>query len=447
MSELVGSLAAVVLLAAAALKAVDRPGASAALTTYGLAGIRADAAWAAAVAAETAIALAVLAGVPGAAWAGAGLLAAFAALQSWALADGRAGAPCGCFGARGGLTAGSLARTLALAGAFAWLAASGAAVSPWWLLAAGAGAAAVVMSERLGLLAPRGALSVAGEGPEPGERLGLPDVAVFTSPGCRLCTRLLRGAGDGVAVFAEGSPEWEAARVPGAPFVVVSRDGVVATRGTANTGPQLRSLVAEAERARLESQVPAALAEATPTRRTLLAQAATLAAAAVGATALVRPGEAEAYHFCGHIYTTDSCPHPTGLPRIDARGFPIRARDGKRVDDLGRPVDDDGAPLDEDGRVLTDAEGRPLPPAPRTRVCTATARQYGFKGYVDGAWYRCCKGQVRKLVDCCTTGTKRINGDKALAGYCYSGRKVFCVMYYDTKVPCDSKKGRRMRRG
>jgi hypothetical protein len=55
---------------------------------------------------------------------------------------------------------------------------------------------------------------------------------------------------------------------------------------------------------------------------------------------------------------------------------------------------------------------------------------------VDGAWYRCCGGRVRKLVDCCTTGTRRINGDKALKGYCYDGRKVFCVMYYDTKVPC-----------
>ena len=33
---------------------------------------------------------------------------------------------------------------------------------------------------------------------------------------------------------------------------------------------------------------------------------------------LVAPGDAEAYHFCGHIYTTDSCPHPTGLPRIDS---------------------------------------------------------------------------------------------------------------------------------
>ena len=29
-----------------------------------------------------------------------------------------------------------------------------------------------------------------------------------------------------------------------------------------------------------------------------------------------------------------------------------------------------------------------------------------------------------------------MNGDAALTGYCYRGRKVFCVMYYDTRVPC-----------
>ena len=42
---------------------------------------------------------------------------------------------------------------------------------------------------------------------------------------------------------------------------------------------------------------------------------------------------------------------------------------------------------------------------------------------------------MRKLVDCCSTRT-RINGDAALTGYCYQGRRVFCVMYFDTKVPC-----------
>jgi hypothetical protein len=106
------------------------------------------------------------------------------------------------------------------------------------------------------------------------------------------------------------------------------------------------------------------------------------------------------------------------------------------VDDLGRYVDATGVPVDEDGNVLVDADGTPLPIATRTRVCDATAVEYGFKPHIDGAWYRCCGGHVRKLVDCCGAVRKRVNGDKALTGYCYHGRKVFCVMYYDTKVKC-----------
>ena len=161
---------------------------------------------------------------------------------------------------------------------------------------------------------------------------------------------------------------------------------------------------------------------------------------AVGGSAVaaaVKPGEADAYHFCGHIYTTDSCPHPTGLPRVDANGFPLRAKDGKPVDNLGRPVDRHGRPLDRRGRLLTDADGRPLPPAPRTRVCQESVRErFGLRTYVDGAWYRCCGGRVRKLVDCCAYTRTRINGDRALTGYCYAGRTVFCVLYHDTKVPC-----------
>ncbi len=160
-------------------------------------------------------------------------------------------------------------------------------------------------------------------------------------------------------------------------------------------------------------------------------------AAGVGVAAnLVKPGEAEAYHFCGHIYTTDGCPHPTGLPRIDRGGYPLRAKDGRRVDDLGRLVDRDGAPVDEDGERLTDLDGRPLPAAPRTAVCGAVARDYAIKTQIDGAWYRCCGGQVRKLMDCCSPSKERINGDKSLKGYCYENRKVFCVMYFQTKVPC-----------
>ena len=62
--------------------------------------------------------------------------------------------------------------------------------------------------------------------------------------------------------------------------------------------------------------------------------------------------------------------------------------------------------------------------------------QHDFKTSIDGAWYRCCGGRVRKLVDCCSYSRKRINGDASLTGYCYKGRRVFCVMYFQTKVPC-----------
>src|SRR4051812_20435335 len=149
---------------------------------------------------------------------------------------------------------------------------------------------------------------------------------------------------------------------------------------------------------------------------------------------MVRPGDAQAYHFCGHIYTTDGCPHPTGLPRIDRQGYPLRAVDGRPVDDLGRVIDRLGRPRGEDGALLADPEGRPLPVAPRTRVCAATGRQYRIASETDGAWYRCCQGRVRKLVDCCSPSDRRINGDASLRGYCYKDRKVFCVMYLETSV-------------
>jgi len=174
-------------------------------------------------------------------------------------------------------------------------------------------------------------------------------------------------------------------------------------------------------------------------RRGFLAKVSGVLMATAGArtaASLIAPGEAEAYHFCGHIYTTDSCPHPTGLPRIDSKGRPLRAKDGHRVDDLGRLINLDGDPIDEDGQRLTDAEGVPLPAASRTPVCKAVEERYGFNTQVDGAWYRCCGGHVRKLVDCCSHHKKRINGDASLTGYCYKGRRVFCVMYFQTKVPC-----------
>ena len=72
----------------------------------------------------------------------------------------------------------------------------------------------------------------------------------------------------------------------------------------------------------------------------------------------------------------------------------------------------------------------------RPPVCRVVAKEYRIRTATDGAWYRCCGGRVRKLVDCCAYSSRRINGDAALTGYCYAGRKVFCVMYFQTKVAC-----------
>jgi hypothetical protein len=150
----------------------------------------------------------------------------------------------------------------------------------------------------------------------------------------------------------------------------------------------------------------------------------------------VKPGEAEAFHFCGHTFTTGSCIHPLGLPRVDARGFPVRPSDGRPVDNVGRLVNGKGLPIQGDGDLKRDPDGLPLPPAPRTKVCDQTGKTYGFEAHLQGAWYRCCGGTVRKLWDCCGHHNQRINGDAALHGYCYGGRKVFCVTYYQTHVPC-----------
>jgi hypothetical protein len=237
---------------------------------------------------------------------------------------------------------------------------------------------------------------------------------------------------------------WASAAVPGAPFAVaLAADGTVLAKGTVNTRRQLASVVAAA-RERSGERAPAAAAAATTaaprsSRRGFIATASAAAGVLTAARSigsLIEPGEAEAYHFCGHIYTTDGCPHPTGLPRIDTRGFALRAKDGRPVDDLGRPVDGAGAPINEDGSPKLDPDGRPLAPAPRTRICSAAGRRFGITTRTDGAWFRCCNGHVRKLSDCCTPSTRRINGDRALRGYCYGKRHVFCVMYVQTRVPC-----------
>ncbi len=176
------------------------------------------------------------------------------------------------------------------------------------------------------------------------------------------------------------------------------------------------------------------------TRRSFIGRVGAFVTALLGGSAVaaaVKPDDADAFHICGHIWTTGSCPSPLGLPRIDRNAFPIRPKDGRPVDNLGRLVNGEGFPVNSEGTRLRGPDGNALPRGPRTRLCEDwVPEQFGIDAVTQGAWYRCCFGRIRKLTDCCSTSRYRINGDAALTGYCYTGRRVFCVMYYDTKLPC-----------
>ena len=276
------SLAALLLAAAVAkLRAGGR--ARDALRSYGVEARLARAGlWAGTIVAEAALAVAVAADVPGAALGAAGLLGLFAVAVVAAVARGRAGSPCGCFGGRSRIGWPAAARTTLLAAAFAalpflpdaqpstdaWLG-IGLAVS----LAAVAGltVAVLALARELGELrlaiAPQAALSLEHEGPELGSRLELIErferdaplaVAVFTSPGCALCRALepsLRLVASDPEVEIELFDEeadtgiWRSLAVPGSPYaVVLSADGDVLSKGTFNSLFQLESLLAAATR-------------------------------------------------------------------------------------------------------------------------------------------------------------------------------------------------------
>jgi hypothetical protein len=177
------------------------------------------------------------------------------------------------------------------------------------------------------------------------------------------------------------------------------------------------------------------------TRRSFLGRmggAMLVATGGAAVAAAVKPEESEAFHFCGHTWTTGSCPNPLGLPRIDKSGYPLRPSDGRRIDNLGRLIDSSGFAVDESGQRLKGPDGEPLPRAPRTRLCEEwMPERYGHDdATMEGSWFRCCGGQIRKLVDCCSKSRVRINGDASLTGYCFDGKRVFCVTYYDSGLKC-----------
>jgi hypothetical protein len=134
----------------------------------------------------------------------------------------------------------------------------------------------------------------------------------------------------------------------------------------------------------------------------------------------LKPERAEAYHICGHTYTTGSCPHPfTPNSRVDAYGYPVHPK-------YGYPVDDNGDIYENRSQQ-------------RRKMCQEMVPdKYPYTGHpqIGGGWSRCCYGRIRRIVDCCSYSRTRINGDGSVTGYCYSGRRVFCIGYRDTNVRC-----------
>jgi hypothetical protein len=134
----------------------------------------------------------------------------------------------------------------------------------------------------------------------------------------------------------------------------------------------------------------------------------------------LRPDRAEAHHICGHTFTTGSCPHPfSPHTRVDRFGFPVHPRWG--------------FPVDNQGRMYSSRRQR------RNRVCKVLVpRHYPRVNNPEygGGWSRCCGGRIRRIRDCCAYVSQRINGDRAVRGYCHGGRNVFCITYVDTNTRC-----------
>ncbi len=165
-----------------------------------------------------------------------------------------------------------------------------------------------------------------------------------------------------------------------------------------------------------------ALAQRTSRRSFLgrLGKAIVVAAGGSFASAAVAPERAEAYHICGHTFTTGSCPHPYyPHTRIDRYGYPVH------------PVY--GYPVDDEGDIYTSRRQR------RRKICEQVVEdEYPFTApaVLQGTWSRCCSGRIRRVVDCCSYSQTRINGDASVTGYCYNGTRVFCIGYRDTNVRC-----------
>jgi methylamine utilization protein MauE/thioredoxin family protein len=266
------AVALVLLWAAGAKLAAREPGR---LEPYGLPRALRTPLYFALALAEAAVGVLLLLGVRHAPLAAVALGILFTLALARARARGIRRLDCGCFGARERSTNFLMLRALAFTGL-----AGLAAVAVELRLPSRDGLVLVALAVLAGLVlvlaalvlalyrqvgiltlrvGPGVALELAEEGPPAGEAApeldGLagvgPELAVFFSPGCRLCRELAPAvralANDGLSVhvvYEDEDPDgFERWRVPGTPFAVHVIEGIVMAKGTVNTLEQLEELV------------------------------------------------------------------------------------------------------------------------------------------------------------------------------------------------------------
>ena len=272
-------------------------------------------------------------------------------------------------------------------------------------------------------VAPQAALSIDHEGPELGGRVapdrplrgpsaarrrglhlaGLLAVRARSSRRCGCSPTIPRSSSSSSTRRPTPTPG-PPLGVPGSPYaVVLAPDGEVLAKGTFNSLYQLESLLGardEARRCLSESVAGSAARGAGFLARTgrLLVGARRRRPRAGARCAPRRPRPSTSA-------ATSTRPArariPSGLPRIDAQG--LSAARGRRQ--AGRRP----RPRRRQARPARRRQGRrccATPTAARCRrrrarrVCTRRPR-VRLPPQIDGAWYRCCGGHVRKLVDCC----------------------------------------------
>ena len=271
-------------------------------------------------------------------------------------------------------------------------------------------------------------------------------LAVFSSEGCRMCRALNRRSprSEGIRLLRCSSSTRCATPTSGAASMFPEARMRWSSTGSERYGRKARSIPTVSSR-RLLPRLPDAgvigesLALST-SRRGFLARPSRLLALLAGGgavAALVRPGEADA----SASVATSTRPIPARIRRDCPVSTPRASRFAPptvtgSTTSGGRPTLRGSQSMRTVRRSWTQRACRCL--RRRAVVSARTSSRRGSHGLRTST----VPGIAAAAAMCANSSTaargppRRINGDAALTGYCYAGRRVYCVMYYDTKIPC-----------